>query len=181
MSAFSTDAIAASSVDGSATVTLPQVVGNKADSAIMTPGTSSLYQIAGYMGYYHVHSPAQCYPVLADPVTVTASANAWTDYGAWVEIVPAGTITDPFDIHWVQTTDISANGNYVLQLGVGGAGSEVAIATIAFSRDTNQVQGSQQPVQVAPLPAGSRISARLSSSKAAANTADVKIYYHVYP
>jgi len=57
------------------------VIGNKNDEGLAGPGSGSLYNLAGYMGYYHVHSPAKCYPVLADPVTVTASANAWTDFG----------------------------------------------------------------------------------------------------
>jgi len=179
--AFSSEIIKAAVANGMANVTIADVVGNKTDTNIMGPGNNSLYQLAGYMGYYHVHSPAQCYPVLADPVTVTASANAWTDYGSWVELVPASTITDPFDIHWVHTGEISATGSYVLQLGAGASGSEVVIGTIAFSRDSNQVQTASQPIQIAPLPANTRVAVRLSSSNAVANTADVKIYYHVYP
>ena len=162
-------------------VYIKDVIGNKADTEITTPGTSSLYQLAGYMNYYHVHSPAKCYPVLADPVTVTASENVWTDYGSWVEIIPVNTITDPFDIHWVHTGEISATGNYVLELASGTAESEVVIGQIAFSRDSNQVQTSSQPIQIAPQPANTRISARLSSGNAAANTADIKVYYHEYP
>lgn len=167
--------------DGVTNVTGNDVIGNKNDNTLSGPGNDSLYGLAGYMGYYHVHSPAKCYPVLAAPVTITASANAWTDYGSWVEIVPASTITEAFDIHWVHSSEISAQGNYVLQLAKGGSGSEEVIATIAFSRDSNQVQTASQPVQIAPQLANTRISARVSSDNAVADTVDVKIYYHEYP
>jgi hypothetical protein len=179
--AFSSEIIKAAVANSTANVTIADVVGNKTDTNIMGPGNNSLYQLAGYMGYYHVHSPAQCYPVLANPVTVTAAATAWTGFGAWVEVVPASTITDPFDIHWVHTGEISAQGNYVLELGSGGAGAETTIAQIAFSRDSNQVQTASQPIQIAPVAANTRIAARLASNNAVADTVDVKIYYHVYP
>ena len=168
-------------VDSSNNINNKDVLGNKTDTTIMSPGTSSLYQLAGYMNYYHVHDSAKCYPVLADPVTVTASENAWTDYGAWVEIIPVDTITNPFDIHWVHTGEISATGNYVLELSSGLAESEVVIGQIAFSRDSNQVQTASQPMQIPPQLANTRISARLSSGNAVTNTADVKVYYHEYP
>lgn len=131
--------------------------------------------------YYHIHSPAQLYPVLADPITVTASTNAWTDYGSWVEIIPANTITSAFDIHWVDIFDISANWNYVLQLGKWAIGSEEVIGTIWFWRNAVQSQEWQSPIQVSPVPANTRIVARLSSSNSAADTCDVKVYYHTYP
>lgn len=168
-------------VDSTENETMNDVIGNKDDRTLSAPGTDSLYGLAGYMGYYHVHSPAHAYPVLADPVQVAASANAWTDYGSWVELIPASTITDAFDIHWVHTGEISATGNYVLQLGAGASGSESVIGEIAFSRDSNQVQTASQPIQIAPQLANTRIAVRLSSGNAAANTVDVKVYYHVYP
>lgn len=167
--------------DSTAEATMSDVIGNRNDRSFSNRADDP--SVIGHLtaGYYHVHSPAKCYPVLADPVTVTASANAWTDYGSWTEIIPASTIGSAFDIHWVHTGEISAQGNYVLELGAGVSGSETVIGQIAFSRDSNQVQTASQPIQIPPQPADTRISARLSSGNAVANTVDVKIYYHQYP
>lgn len=167
-------------VNSMTNATMSHVVGNKDDKTLAGPGNSSLYALSGYMGYYHVHGPAKAYPELAAPVTVTADAAAWT-YGAWVEIVPDGAITEAFDIHWVHSGEVSAQGNYVLQIAKGDAGSEEAIGTIAFSRDSNQVQTASQPIQIPPQFAGTRISCRVASDNAVADTVDVKVYYHEYP
>ena len=48
----------------------------------------------------HIHSAQKVYPTLADGVTLTGHATAWT-LGAIVEIIPVNTITSVFDIHYL--------------------------------------------------------------------------------
>lgn len=166
--------------NGTANKTINDVLGNKNDSNLMGPGLSSLYDLAGFMAYYHVHDSAKVYPDLADPVNVEAAAADWT-YGSWVELIPSDTITKPFDIHWVHTAELSNQGNYQLQLGAGSAGNEESIGTIAFSRDSNQVQTASQPIQIPPQSANARVSVRLANGGSSAFNCDVKVYYHEYP
>ena len=161
---------------------IDSVLGDVTDSFGGTPGTGTLYSLAGYMSYYHVHSPANVYPVLASPVEITASENAWTDYGAYAEVIPVNTITSPFDIHWVFVSEISAAGDYVLEIAGGAALSEEVIGRVAFTRGASALnQTLHVPVQIPPQAANTRISARLSSSNAVDNTAKIKFYYHIYP
>ena len=155
------------------------VIGNKLDSSIGGPGVASLYGIAGFMSYYHVHSPAVVVPDLQDPIQISSSGSVW-GYGQLVEIIPAGGIQQAFDIHWVHTSDISSQGFYQLQLSSGSVGYEVTIGTIAFSRDSNQVQTASQPIQIPPQPPNERISARLASNIQVASVG-VKLYLHEYP
>ena len=171
------------SADNSDNSNFAEVIGNKTDRSFSDGTVGTDTSVMGHLraNYNHVHDSAKCYPVLADPVTIAASSNAWTDYGDYVEIIPVDTITSSFDIHWVHTGEISATGNYVLELASGLAASEVTIGQIAFSRDSNQVQTASQPIQIPPQPTNTRISARLSSGNAQANTADIKVYYHNYP
>ena len=160
--------------------TIADIIGNKEDCNLAGPGLDSLYGIAGFMAYYHTHDSAKIYPELANPVTLTADSSAWT-YGSWVEIIPADTITEPFDIHWVLLSSISANGNYTLQLGAGDSGSEEVIGTIGYNRNAVQSQEGSQPVQIPHQASNKRIAARIASGNANADTTDIKLYYHEYP
>ncbi|GAG42057.1 unnamed protein product, partial [marine sediment metagenome] len=74
----------------------------------------------------HIHNISKCYPTGSSPVNITADANAWV-HGAIVEIIPANTINENFDIHYVNISGISANGDYEIKLYQGGGGSETAI------------------------------------------------------
>jgi hypothetical protein len=170
------------SADSSNNSKIRDVVGNKSDDALLGPGSSSLYLLAGYMGYYHVHSPSICYPRDADSATLTAvnDGNTWSE-GSKVEIIPVNTINDPFDIHFVLLGDISANSEYVVKLYYGGVGSETFWGECAFTRDTNKVRGSQIPIQGPPVPANARISASLLSENNNGETVDIKLYTHSYP
>lgn len=157
-------------------------IGLKSDKILLGPGLSSLYQLAGYMSYYHVHSPSIVFPRDADPKTLAAvnDANTWSE-GNKVEIIAAGAIADPFDIHFVILGDISADGNYVVKLYTGPIGTPVFWGECAFARDTNQVRGSQIPIQGPPVPAGTRISASLLSGANNGETVEIKLYTHTYP
>ncbi len=157
-----------------------QTIGNKEDNPFsdnqMNPS------IIGHLkaSYYHVHNPSVVYPIQADPIQLTAGIGAWTE-GSKVEIIASGAKNDfSFDIHHVILGDVSSNDDYEVRLYTGESGSEVLWGTCAFTRDSNQVKGSQIPIQGSPILKGTRISATLSSGDGS-NTANIKIYTHEYP
>jgi hypothetical protein len=153
------------------------VIGAKSDVTGI-PGVGSLYTLAGYMAYYHVHAPSIVYPRNAAPVTLTAGIGAYTE-GVKVEIVAAG-VTDKYaDIHFIVLGNISANDDYVLKLYTGAVGQEVFWGETSFTRDTNQFKGSTTPIQGIPIPSGTRISASLMSGSGG-NTVQIKIHTHGY-
>jgi hypothetical protein len=127
----------------------------------------------------HFHSVMKCYPVAADPVTITGGAGVWAE-GAKVEIVPASTIDDEFDIHFVSISDISAADNYEFILYAGGVGSEVEIARVPFTRGSVQVDSTQLKITTPLIFADERISGALATSGGGSDTCDVKLGYHTY-
>ncbi len=161
-------------VDTAGNKTFIDVIGNKSD----THGGDSLYALSHTLEE-HAHKEQRVYPELANPITLTKAAGAWAAYPAPIEIVPASTITESFDVHFVTISNISANGNYNLNLYSGGGGSEVFIGAVTFTRTANKDQAALV-IQTPIIPPNTRISGALSSSNAAADTADVKIEYHTY-
>jgi len=128
----------------------------------------------------HIHSVAMVYPDLDDSITVTAEddVTTWT-LGPLVEIVPADTITEPFDIHFLFIASISNNSEYQLNL-YQGAGDEL-IAEIPFTREGVQ-DGAVRPLVVMTpmIPAGARIRAALASAADNGETVTIKVGYHTY-
>jgi hypothetical protein len=158
------------------------VIGNLTDTSD-TNNSSRFPTLMNYnkATYYHVHAPAKVYPTLADPVTLTAGEAAW-ELGADIEIIPANTITKPFDIHWINVHTISNNDEYELILyGKTGAAAAVEIGRIAFNRIDNFTRIINLPIQIPVQAANNRISAKLACKSANAYTAAVKIFYHEYP
>lgn len=127
----------------------------------------------------HIHTPAHQYPSLADGVTVTATSGAgtWT-LGTKVEIVPADTITDAFDIHFISIEDISANGQFEMHLFEGP--SDNFIGSIRFVRNTLQNATINVPIQTPIVAANQRIRAALASSDDGGQTVDISLFYHEY-
>ena len=167
-------------VNSSANTDIADVIGNKNDSdngGANIPGVGSLYSLS-YIFEKHMHSPSYVYPRNVSPITLTAGVGAWTE-GTKVEIIPASTIGDPYDVHYVLLGNISANDDYVIKVYYGGAGSEVYYGECAVTRDTNQVRGSQVPLQGIILSANTRLSMSLLSGLGS-NTVDVKAYIHEY-
>jgi len=166
-------------VDSALDTTVSEVVGTKSDSAFSDG--SSTPSVIGHLqaNYLHVHSPSKVYPTLADAVTITAHNDAWT-LGNKIEIVPADTIVSKFDIHWIILQAISNADEYELVLWKGGAGAEIEIGRIAFSRTGNFDRSTNLPVQVAPVDANTRISASLACKSVGEYTVGVKLYYHTY-
>lgn len=150
------------------------VIGSKTD----THNGDSLYSMTHILNE-HAHKEQRVYPRLANPITLTKASGVWADFPTPTEIVPASTITEDFDVHFVTISNISANGAYDLELYMGDALSEVFIGGATFVRTTNKDQASLEE-QTIIVPANARISAAISSSNAAEDTADIKIEYHHY-
>ncbi len=131
-----------------------------------------------YMGYKHIHNPALCYPTLAPGRQVNTGAGNW-ELGEFAELIPANIITDAYDVHWVNFESSSATGVYELHLFAGVPESEVLIATIRTSRDTNQSGTTNVPVQIPPLHANTRLSAKVAGSSGNRNVV-VSVFYHTY-
>ena len=128
----------------------------------------------------HMHSTSCLYPKLAAPVELTCGDAAPYTPGVIVEIVPASTITEPFDIHWAHVSGLSANGDYVISLYAGAVASEVEIACFPAVRTAVQSQAGSAAVMTAIIPANTRISASVASSSGDADTVNLKIQYHKY-
>ena len=167
---------------------LQDTIGNRDDRSFSnwTNGSPPKPSIIGHLvaNYYHVHDASRIYPRTDDdtplaPITVTASATALT-FGTWVEITNFDTKVVMSDVHHVILGNISANDDYVLQLGTGVSGSQAFWGECAFTRDTNQVRGSQVPIQGRPIPAGTELWARLASTSGGGNV-QIKVFTHQYP
>jgi hypothetical protein len=140
-------------------------------------GNSTVFAF-GNAGYQHIHQPAKCYPTLADGVTVTGGAGAWT-LGDFVEIVPVDTITTAFDIHWINFESASANDIYELVLYSGLGGAEVEIARVRTYKSATMSGANNVPIQIPVQYANTRISAKLASSSGGDNVT-VSLFYHQY-
>jgi len=142
-----------------------------------------------YLGY--TTKNIKCYPLAASGPTVASPATAW-QWGSWVELVPAGTITVDFVItHFVLLEDpvaaVDARHQAVFELGVGASGSEVAIIDIPVTYLIDSAVGHLAP-WIIPLPvprkvnANSRVAIRCTDSIAAIRTyGGVKIVYIELP
>ncbi len=161
--------------DVATNTTMRDVIGNKDD----THDGTSLAALAHIMDE-HAHKAAMVHPTLADGVVVTATANDWTDLGAFAVIAATNAITSDFDIHFVNVEGVSANGIYELVLYSGADASEVEIARARFGKTTNQDGPSQISIQTPIVPANTQIKAKLASDNAVADTATISIELHVY-
>lgn len=138
------------------------------------------YTLLGYNNslYQHVHNPAMCYPSLADGVTVAGGVGSWT-LGNFVEIVPANTITHPFDVHWINFESVSANDVYEFVLYAGSIGNEVEIGRCRTYKTSTASGSNSVVIQIPAQNANTRISAKLASA-GGGDSATVSLFYHNY-
>lgn len=127
----------------------------------------------------HNHAVGKCYPDLANGITVTGGSGAW-ELGSFVEIVPANTIDDYFDVHWVTAYGASVTDSYQLNLYQGAEGSEKLISSIPLVREATQSGVSPVSSMTPLLNPNTRISAKLASLSGGNDTMKVKIIYHTY-
>ena len=164
------------SQDSADNAQMRDVIGNKTD----THDGDSLRAVA-HIICEHFHSAVFIKPNLAGSVTLTSDAGAWAAMNATkTEIIPVGEITSIFDLHFMDISDISANGGYQIELYKGGIGAEISIGNFGTGRNAVQSQEGARSIITEMLPANTRISAALSSSNAGANTLTIKLEGHMY-
>ena len=148
---------------------------NTAEPAVRTP--YSPYSRIHYISE-HQHSVAECYPTLADGVVLTCGIAAPWTLGALVEVIPASTITDTFDVHYIGVESLSANAVYEIFLYCGA--SDDLCGHVRVTKNAVQ-DGTRNVAFMSPLiPANSRIRAAVASDTGAANTATISLFYHAY-
>lgn len=125
----------------------------------------------------HIHKEQKVYPTLAAGVTITSSASADT-LGNYAEIVPINTITEDFDIHFVNIEAVSAAATYELVLYV--ETTEIARLRFTAVGTPNNFTFPFRPLTCPVLAKNSQIQAKLSSDNAVADTATISIEYHLY-
>lgn len=138
--------------------------------------------IYGYMlaWYKHTHQPQWVYPFLNDGVTLTGHANAYT-LGNKVEIIPAATFSNWFDIHWIIIEEVSVNDVYCLELYSGEIGSEELICQQKVVKNTTAGTGAISiPTQIPKQSPSSRISAAVASKTGGGDTIIISLAGHEY-
>ena len=133
--------------------------------------------------YQHIHMPGYVYPADGSVIEVTTD-NASGTFGDYVEVVPEATIEEPFDTHWITVTNISANGVYVVELHIADntnlQTSQQYLTAFSVARLDNFTRSSQVSVQMPPVPANSRISARALNDQTGDHSISFNMHYHEY-
>ena len=123
----------------------------------------------------HLHESSNVYPTLAAGVAVTGGA-AWV-LGAFVQIMPASTASDRFDIHFVSIEDLDTNAVYELVLYHGAGDTEYA--RTRFTKNAVQDGVMNVPIQGPIIAPTERIRAKLADSSGG-SVATISLFYHVY-
>jgi hypothetical protein len=130
--------------------------------------------------YDHIHKAAKVYPTMLAGITVAKGDASWALTAAWNECVPAATITAPFDIHAIYIESASIDSTFELVIAAGGAGSEVEIGRVRFTRTSSDVRSQEVVFTHEIQPANTRISAKLAGSLNSPGTATFSFRYHSY-
>ena len=174
MTSAATSSSPVPSKNSAANTRMAEVVGQKTDDQ----DGNSIYAYQ-WSHYRHMHSAGHVYPTQADGVLLTSDAVAWT-LGAISEVIPAGTVAAPFDIHWINIEGLSDNAVYEIVLYYGAGGVETEIGRTRVTRNAVQSVAPSVPTQGRILPTGSRVSAAVAASGAGAKTATISLFYHTY-
>jgi len=158
-------------VDSADNVEMRDVLGNKSDTH---GGTSLASRLK--LADEHMHSVSKVYPTLAAGVTLNTDAVAWT-LGTLVEVIPASTITEDFDIHAIDVEDISANGVYEIVLYYGAGDTEAGRVRVVQGSVTSSTLNTI--VQTPLIPANSRVRAAVASAAGGQNVT-ISLRYHTY-
>jgi hypothetical protein len=153
---------------------ISSIIGTLTDSHTANTVTGHLDAL-----YDHAHSIQKVYPTLANGITVTGAAGAWT-LGNYAVIVPTNTIASDFDIHYLNISAYNANDTFELVLYSGADGSEVEIGRARFTRLTNVGSSPHVHFQTPIIPANTQIKAKIASQAGTSNTATISILYHLY-
>lgn len=130
------------------------------------------------VGDEHFHSASKVYPTGAGGTVITSHADAWT-LGNFVEIVPINTITEDFDIHWVNIEGVSADGVYEIVLYA--TTTEIGRMRFTATDIANATFLAERKMQTQIQLKNTQIQAKVMTSNAAqADTVTVSLHYHTY-
>ena len=162
---------------------LMDLIGNKEDTSFFTSGRKPSIWALLLAGYYHAHGQPISFPDYSVAgeffKTITASGTAGV-HGAKVEIIPASAVTLPFDIHWIEITNISNVDEYQIKLYKGASGSETEIWRSVVARSSNFSREGSKAVLVRQIEANARISASLACASNNAYSMRVALDGHEY-
>ena len=128
----------------------------------------------------HAHSKTETYPTLASGKPVQGSTIAW-EYGNFAEIIPAGAIDKPFDIHYIKIESSPGTGVYEIHFFSGKLGEEVDIGSIRIVQPPGAFSTAMSvPFQRPIMPKGTRISAKMASTVTNTPTVVMSVQYHTY-
>ena len=125
----------------------------------------------------HLHAPNKCYPTGAAGVKVTANSTAWT-LGSFVEIVPANTITDEFDIHYIHIEE--ADRATIYELVLYAVSTEIGRCRFAVAGTPANVIIPDVPFMTEIIPANTQIRAKVMTSSSSADECVLSLQYHLY-
>jgi hypothetical protein len=125
----------------------------------------------------HLHNEGKVYPTLATGVIVTSSATAWT-LGNYAEVIPGGTVTEDFDIHWIVVEGASADATYEIVLYK--STTEIARTRITIPDFANIVMLQSVPILSPVVDGNYQIQAKVATENAAADTITISVGYHTY-
>ncbi len=124
----------------------------------------------------HMHAQSMVYPTMGAGVSVLSGA-AWT-LGNFVELIPASTIGEAFDIHWLVIESASDDETYELVFYA--ATTEISrIRFVAAIAAGNRIQIAPIPTLMKIQLADTQIQCKLASS-GAAETVVISVIYHTY-
>jgi len=119
------------------------------------------------------------YPTLANAVTLTGHADAWTLSAAYIEVVPVSTITSDIFLDSILIESVSAADSFQVVIATGAAGHEVVTAGARFTPVANNAMPIIIPIRRKIL-ANTRIAMKVANKAgASAKTADVSITYRL--
>ena len=125
----------------------------------------------------HLHSAGKIAPDLAAGITVTATTGGgtWTLGAASATILTTSALCD---IHYLHLTEISANGNYQLNL----YDDDNLICAVPFAKAAVTSDNyARIPIMTPLIAIGSVITAKMASSTDDGETCKIKVFYHEYP
>jgi len=154
--------------------TIKDVIGGKTDDH----DGNSLYSRIETI-YDHAHHVCKVYPTLANGKLITGGTPAWA-LGAFAVVVPANTIPNPFDIHFVNIEAYSASDSFELVMYAGADGAEVEVGRTRFTRITNVGAPPLIYFSTPIIPANAQIKAKVASETGNNDTVTISINYNEY-
>lgn len=132
----------------------------------------------------HIHSPSKVAPTLASGITLTADgAVAWTLGAFGADIIAAGAVTAPFDIHTISVEASDTAGTYEIVLYYGA--TDIECGRCRFTNTAAKTTRENICIVTStaahdPIPANSRVRAKCAHEGGAGETVRISIQYHEY-